>query len=264
VNQVINFPVILSKTFGDAPFALTGSATSGLPLSYRIVTGPATLSANNLLTLTGTGTVVVEATQAGNQTYNAATPVSQSFGVKADGEPVNNCSATGYIVREQWNTIFGTAVSDIPLHLPPASTTQLTRLQTENTGDWMGARIRGYICPPVTGNYTFYIAGDDGVELWLSTSDNPANKKKIAGYVGWTGFQEWEKYPDQKSALIALQVGKSYYIEVLHKNGAGGDHVSVRWDLPNGTSEAPVPGSRLAPYTGNTTTTMLRSTYKYR
>jgi parallel beta-helix repeat protein len=81
-SQVINFPVIGSKSSGSAPFALAATASSGLPVSYRVVSGPATLS-GNMLTLTGTGTVSVEAMQAGNTTYNAATPVTQSFAVSA-------------------------------------------------------------------------------------------------------------------------------------------------------------------------------------
>ncbi len=198
--------------------------------------------------MTGTGTVTIEATQTGNQNYTAATAVRQSFAVNPAGTIADPCSATGFIIREQWNNIFGTAVADIPLASSPSSTGQITKLETENTGDWMGARIRGYICPPTTGKYTFYLAGDDGVELWLSTSSNPANKIKIAGYVGWTGFHEFDKYPGQTSADITLQVGQSYYVELLHKNGSGGDHVTVGWVLPNGRNETPIPGSRLAPF----------------
>ncbi|MEL6650459.1 MAG: PA14 domain-containing protein, partial [Bacteroidota bacterium] len=43
-----------------------------------------------------------------------------------------------------------------------------------NSGNTYGARVRGYICPPTTGNYSFWIASDDKGELWLSTDDNPA------------------------------------------------------------------------------------------
>jgi hypothetical protein len=48
----------------DAPFALVGSATSGLPMSYSIVSGPATIS-GGMVTITGYGTVMVRATQGG-------------------------------------------------------------------------------------------------------------------------------------------------------------------------------------------------------
>lgn len=73
-----------SITFGRLPplstgmsMTLTARATSGLPVSYS-VSGPATLSGNRL-TVTGPGPVTVTASQAGNSSYSAATPVQQSF-----------------------------------------------------------------------------------------------------------------------------------------------------------------------------------------
>jgi endoglucanase len=107
------------------------------------------------------------------------------------------------------------------------------------------------------------LAGDDGVELWLSTDDNPANKVKIAGFSGYTNFHEWDKYPTQQSALISLQQGKRYYIEVLHKQGYGGDNVSVAWQLPDASMEAPISGNRLSPYiagSAGSSSAMQRST----
>jgi hypothetical protein len=42
--------------------------------------------------------------------------------------------------------------------------------------------------------------------------------------------------------------GQQYYIEALHKEGVGTDHMAVGWQLPNGTLERPIPGMRLIPY----------------
>ncbi len=78
--QTITFPNPGTKIVGDAPFALGATVTSGLPVSYIIVSGPATISGGNL-TLTGAGTVVVRASQAGNTSFAAATDVDQSFTV---------------------------------------------------------------------------------------------------------------------------------------------------------------------------------------
>jgi len=78
VNQTISFGALAPKTFGDAPFTLTATATSGLPVSFSIVSGPATISGNTL-TITGAGTVVVRASQPGNSSFNPAPNVDQSF-----------------------------------------------------------------------------------------------------------------------------------------------------------------------------------------
>lgn len=78
--QTISFaPVSSSVTYGVAPMALSATSTSGLPISFA-VSGPAVLSGATL-TVTGAGTVVVTANQAGNSNYTAATPVSQSITV---------------------------------------------------------------------------------------------------------------------------------------------------------------------------------------
>jgi endoglucanase len=159
------------------------------------------------------------------------------------------CSATGTILREQWDNVNGSEVASIPLQTTPTSTQQLTLLESApNIGDVYGARIRGYLCPPQSGAYTFWIAGDDECELWLSTNDTPASKVKIAYIQGYTTQRQWDKYSSQKSAVINLVAGQRYYVEVLHKEAWGDDQVSVAWQLPSGTIEGPIPGSRLSPY----------------
>jgi hypothetical protein len=79
-DQTITFDPLANKTYGDAPFTLAASASSGLPVSFGIVSGSATISGNEV-TITGAGTVNVRASQAGNDVYNPATNIDQSFNV---------------------------------------------------------------------------------------------------------------------------------------------------------------------------------------
>jgi hypothetical protein len=86
IVQEIDFPAIPTKAVGAPPFELAATAVpSGLPVSFSIVSGPATLS-GKLLTLTGTGTVVVQAAQAGNSTYLPAAPKLRSFEVRSPNQ----------------------------------------------------------------------------------------------------------------------------------------------------------------------------------
>lgn len=78
-SQNITFSPLPNVTYGAAPITLMATASSTLAVSYT-VTGPATLS-GSILTITGAGTVTVVASQTGNDTYAAATPVTQSFTV---------------------------------------------------------------------------------------------------------------------------------------------------------------------------------------
>lgn len=164
--------------------------------------------------------------------------------------PVASCNASGTITREFWSNVAGTSINTIPVNTSPANTSQLTIFEgPSQAGDNYASRIRGYICPPLTGNYIFWIASDNNSELWLSTDDKAANKVKIAYVKGYTPSRGWTKYPSQQSAPISLLAGVNYYIEALHKEGTQGDNLAVGWQLPNGALERPIPGTRLSPFT---------------
>ena len=75
--QSITFtPPATPVTFGVAPIALSASASSGLGVSFSVLSGPGSVS-GNILTITGAGTVVVAANQPGNIDYSAAPQVTQ-------------------------------------------------------------------------------------------------------------------------------------------------------------------------------------------
>lgn len=111
-------------------------------------------------------------------------------------------------------------------------------------------QLKGLFKAPKTGDYVFWVASDDHGELYLSTDENPANKKRIAEEPAWCDPMYWktdggansgsrgeagqttnrsDEYPNTEwaggqGAKITLQAGKSYYLEVLYKEGGGGDH----------------------------------------
>lgn len=76
--QTITFAGPTDRPFSLEALALSASSTSDLPVSFSRVSGPATLQGSTL-TLTGTGTVTIRATQDGNEQYAAADPVERSF-----------------------------------------------------------------------------------------------------------------------------------------------------------------------------------------
>ncbi len=81
LNQFIDFQEIADKVITDEPFEIPVIASSGLPVELSIVSGPATISGDTI-TLDGTvGRVFVQASQDGNEAYNAAATVSQFFEV---------------------------------------------------------------------------------------------------------------------------------------------------------------------------------------
>ena len=69
-QTVSGFPSTLSLTTAQSPYTLPANTSAGLPITYSVTSGPATVSGNTL-SLTGAGSVVVKASQAGNATYSA-------------------------------------------------------------------------------------------------------------------------------------------------------------------------------------------------
>jgi xyloglucan-specific exo-beta-1,4-glucanase len=100
-----------------------------------------------------------------------------------------------------------------------------------------GARIRGYLLPPATGDYRFWIAADDRGVLRLSSDASPENAVVVAYTPDWTGAEEFEKFPEQVTGPITLQAGSRYYFEVLYKQGDGKDNLFVAWERPGGERE---------------------------
>jgi hypothetical protein len=166
-----------------------------------------------------------------------------------DGAAATGCTGAGTLLREQWNNLAGTALSSIPVDTPPSSSTLLPQFEANaSTEVTYGARLRGYLCPPQTGTYTFWLAGDDAAELFLSPDGDPAHKVSFATCAKWTASaHDWFRYPSQQSVSVQLQSGQLYYVEVLHKQAWGPGYVAVGWQLPDGRQQLPVPGSALLP-----------------
>jgi hypothetical protein len=78
IEQSITFSELGNRRIGDGSFQLSATATSDLPVSYELISGPAEIS-DSTLTPTGLGQVLVQAIQAGDATYAAASPVTRSF-----------------------------------------------------------------------------------------------------------------------------------------------------------------------------------------
>ncbi len=143
------------------------------------------------------------------------------------------------ITEERWNggSVYNNNTWD---SIPADYTSYLSGYTTaQDVAENYSRRLSGQIVAPSTGVYTFWIASDDASRLYLSTDSTAAKKVKIASLSGWTSFQNWDSNPTQKSAAITLTAGQSYYMEVQHQEGGGGDHVSVAWQGP-GFSRVPV------------------------
>jgi hypothetical protein len=117
-----------------------------------------------------------------------------------------------------------------------------------NWGVNYGARFRGYLHPPKSGAYTFWITANESAQLFLSSDETPERAEMVASLSQRAPLGQWDTFPWQESEPIKLQAGRKYFIEVLHKaERAGGDHCSVAWQPPGGKREV-IPGKFLSPF----------------
>jgi hypothetical protein len=80
--QTIAFGPLSNVTTDVASITLSATATSGLPVSFTIVSGPGFLIGTNTVSFTGApGVMTIRASQAGNDTFAAAPDVTRSFTV---------------------------------------------------------------------------------------------------------------------------------------------------------------------------------------
>ncbi|WMN10674.1 InlB B-repeat-containing protein [Marivirga salinae] len=85
LSQTITFDAIPEKTFGDEPFELTATASSGLAVSFNSSNESVATINGTTVTIIGAGITIITASQAGNDEYSAAAAVSQELVVnKAD------------------------------------------------------------------------------------------------------------------------------------------------------------------------------------
>lgn len=78
-NQTIEFPSIANVNFGSPEFSLNASATSGLPVSFTSSNADIASITNGVVKVLRTGTVLIVASQNGNENYYPATQVSQQL-----------------------------------------------------------------------------------------------------------------------------------------------------------------------------------------
>ena len=80
-GQTITFGALAAKTFGDAAFTLSATASSGLPVIFTSGNPSVATISGNTVTIVGAGSAVITASQAGDGNYSAAADVTQTLEV---------------------------------------------------------------------------------------------------------------------------------------------------------------------------------------
>ncbi|KAL6074672.1 hypothetical protein QOT17_004067 [Balamuthia mandrillaris] len=155
--------------------------------------------------------------------------VTSEAGVVGYGQVTVVCMPAGQakkgLLERRWN-------GQTPDSIPSGTPTYTGYLEGFPTPEWAGEDytrvVSGYITAPVSGEYVFYLAGDDEAWLYLSSDSDPANKVQVTHLPSWTGPGEWRM---DRPGYATLKEGHIYYIEARQIEVYGADHLAVGWVL---------------------------------
>ncbi|WP_162604620.1 MBG domain-containing protein [Geomonas edaphica] len=150
--QEITFPAIPERTFGDPPFVIVASACSGLPLTFRSSDPAVARVDGNVLTVTGAGSAVITASQAGSGDLETAPEMSQTFIVHRSGQQVTFSSPAQKVVGDPPFELEGSATSGLSVSYQSSDPTVATVAGSTVTVVGAGTTVLSAL-QPGNGNY---------------------------------------------------------------------------------------------------------------
>jgi hypothetical protein len=123
-NQTITFGSPADKTWGDADFALAATASSGLTVHYAAI-GNCTVSGSTVHILSA-GSCTITASQPGDDDYNPAADVQQSFAIHKAGQTITFAALADKAFGDPDFTVSATASSGLPVSFSVGSTDNCT------------------------------------------------------------------------------------------------------------------------------------------
>jgi len=163
---------------------------------------------------------------------------------------------TGTILRQWWSGVQGHSVLDFrndpryPNHPDGSELARGMELQSIMTNQ-LGVRFCGYLHPPVTGEYEFWLSGATSAKLFISPTENPADEVTVAFVLEPSRNMDRPRYQTSPSAWappVRLVAGRRYYIEALVFVDKGEGFLSIAWKR-DGQSREPLAAEFLSPYT---------------
>lgn len=119
-SQTITFAVLEAKKTGDPVFSLDATASSGLSISYQSSNTSVATVSGSMVTIVGSGTTTITASQSGNANYNAATNVVQSLVVKMN-QVISFSQISVKTFGDAAFTLSATTTSGLPVTFSSAS-----------------------------------------------------------------------------------------------------------------------------------------------
>lgn len=249
-RQSITFPAIADKVYGEAPFVLTATASSGLPVTYTALTSNITINGSTV-TIINTGLATIRATQAGNASYTAAPPIEISFTINKAPQTItfnqqgpfsryagivtlNAVSSSGLPVTFVANNpIVGVITADNKLQVKALGTLKITASQAGNEFYLPATNVDRDILIHTAGSAQLLISaalspnGDGVNDVFLIEGINayPENELRIVTRSGNLVYEQ-KGYDNEKVVFSGktnngdqLPNGTYYYALAYKQNG---------------------------------------------
>ena len=261
VHVTFSEPMKLDLLAGTTNYQLSGNLTitSAIaldPTSARLLTSTQAVAASYTLTVNNLEDIAGNKIPANSTlSFNAFTVTSNAVGL----DIWKNIG--GSTVQNLRDDLRYPASPDVDYVLPTLDSFLLPALTNADNNTY-GARLRAWLTPEQSGDYEFFIRADDQGELRVSTDDKFDNFNDVdfvlnnlpeaADTTAGDTFQE-TGIDASVSLPVSLVAGRKYALQVIWKEGNGGDYVQVAWRRVGDPTPAdqlqPIP-SRLLSYYG--------------
>jgi hypothetical protein len=182
-SQTISFGPLTGKTYGDADFTVSATASSGLPVSFS-ATDNCTASGSTVH-LNGAGSCTITASQSGDSTYAPAADVSQTFAIARGSQAITFAALADKTYGDPDFTLSATASSGLPVsfaatgnctvsgstvHLTSAGSCTITASQAGNANYTAAADVqRSFTINPAPPGTPLSITSTTGGTLGFSS-----------------------------------------------------------------------------------------------
>ncbi len=154
-NQIINLPAIDSRPYGSEDFALPQITDKGQTIAYSSSNTDVATVDGHIVHIINVGTTEISASQAGNEYYNAAPSVTQSFTVTKAYQMITFAELPACVYGQTPITLSATVSSDLPIEYESSdySVAQIDGNQLTIVGAG-----QCYITASAAGNNHYYTA----------------------------------------------------------------------------------------------------------
>lgn len=153
------------------------------------------------------------------------------------------------LTEEIWIGVNDEGIESIIFQKPASSVQTIAKnLELESTAEHYGARYMALLSPPETGEYTFWVSGDDYASLALAPDDKDNQLKTLCKTANYTPRKGFNASAEQKSSPVHLEKGKQYCLRLLHAQGVKDGHVAVAWQGPGMKDRQIIDSKYLRPF----------------